>query len=53
MLRCDYLIVVILAIYSSGVLSCIDSNLCVSLRFLARVCSFSISLVKFEGNQPH
>ena len=28
-------------------------SLCVSRKFLARVCSFWISIVKFEGNQPH
>ena len=48
----SYLIVVILAIYSSG-LWCNDKSLCVSLMFRARVCSFSTSMVKLEGNHPH
>ena len=30
-----------------------DRSLCVSLRFLARVCSLCISVVKLDGNQPH
>lgn len=42
----------ICAVNSSGVKGK-DSNLCVSLRFLARVCSLCISVVKLDGNQPH
>ena len=43
---------VILATYSSGLYGN-ERSLCVSRRFLARVCSFAISVVKLEGNQPH
>ena len=42
----------ILAENSSG-LKGRDSSLCVSRRLRALVCSFSTSVVKLEGNQPH
>ena len=50
--KTNYLIVVIWAMYSSG-LEGRESSLCVSRKFRALVCSFSISMVKLEGNQPH
>ncbi len=47
-----YVMLCIRTEYSSG-LSRRESSLCVSRKFLARVCSFSISTAKLEGNHPH